>query len=170
MDMEIEILLYFVVPLSLGIVITLTGAIILFVASRKKPKSEQIDIDIESWSTTGGKIISAHLGDRQADKTYEPIIEYIYAINETEYRGNKIFPGESVGSNKEDAQEILDAHPVNSYVLVRYNPKNPAESALEAQPHPMSSLTLAGWVLTGFGVCACCFTTFMILLIFGAAQ
>lgn len=166
--MDIKILLYFVVPLSLGIIITLTGAILLFVASRKKPKVAQVDI--EEWSTTGGKIISAHMGERQSNDTYEPIVEYVYTVNDTEYRGNKIFAGENVGYKNEAAQEILDQHPMNTYVPVRYNPENPSESALEAQPHPMNFMTLAGWVLTGFGVCACCFTTFMVVVIFGASQ
>lgn len=161
-------LFYFVVPLSLGVIITLTGAILLFVNSRKKPKAGEVDIG--DWATTGGKVTSARLDERQPNDTYEPIIEYVYTVNDAEYHGNKVFPGENAGTKKVAAQEILDKHPVNMYVPVRYNPQNPSESALEAQPHPMNFTATAGWVLTGFGVCTCCFTTFMIFIIFGAAQ
>lgn len=166
--MDTRFLLYFVVPLSLGIVITLAGVILLFVDSRKKPKIGEINI--EDWLTTGGKVTAARLGERQSGDTYEPVIEYVYTVNDAEYHGNKIFPGENASSKKDKAQEILDKHPVNMYVPVRYNPKNPSDSALEAQPHPTNFIGLAGWVLSGFGVTACCFTTFMTFVIFGAAQ
>jgi len=162
------ILLYFVVPLALGILITLSGVILLFIDSRKKSKAG--DIDIEGWDTTGGKVTATRLGDVQSGDTYEPIIEYVYTVKDTEYRGNHIFPGENIGSKKDSAQEILDKHPVNMYVPVRYNPEDPSESALEEKPHPMNYIAMAGWVLTGFGVVSCCFTTFMTFIVFGASQ
>jgi hypothetical protein len=166
--MDTRFMLYFVVPLSLGIVITMVGAILLFVNSRKKSKVEEIDI--EDWSTTGGKITSARLGKRQSDDSYEPIIKYVYTVKDTEYHGHKIFPGENPSSQKDSAQVILDKHPVNMYVPVRYNPENPSESALEAQPHPINIITLVGWVLSGFGISTCCFTAFMTYVIFGTAE
>lgn len=167
--MNTTFLLYFVVPLSLGIVITLAGAIFLFIDSRKKPKVGEIDI--EEWLTTGGKVISAKLSKQHADETYEPIVKYVYTVDGTEYHGSMIFPGQKHTNSKKDAaQEILDKHPANMYVPVRYNPENPEDSALEAQPHPMNYIALAGWILFGFGVSSCCFTAFMAFIIFGAAQ
>jgi hypothetical protein len=166
--MDIKFLLYFVVPLSLGIVITLAGAILLFVDTRKK--SKVAEVNIEDWLTTGGKITSAQLGEKQSDDSYEPMIEYIYTVNDTEHHGNHIFAGENIRTKKEAAQEVLDKHPVNMYVPVRYDPQTPSDSALEARPHSMNSIALAGWVLSGFGVLSCCFTAFMTLVIFGAAQ
>lgn len=166
--MDARFILYFVVPLSLGIVITLVGVILLFVDSRKKPKAGEINI--EDWPTTGGKVTTARLGEKQTGDTYEPVIEYVYTVNDAQYHGNKIFPGENPSSKKEAAQEILNKHPVNMFVPVRYNPTNPSESALEVQSQPMNFLVLAGWVLSGFGVLSCCFTAFMTLVIFGAAQ
>ena len=166
--MNMRFLLYFVVPLSLGVIITVVGAILLFIDSCKKPKVGQVDIT--GWSTTGGKVISVRLEERQAGNTFDPIIEYVYTVKDEEYHGNKGFPGENDSPQKDAAQEILDKHPLNSYVPVHYNPENPSESALEEQPHPMNFISMAGWVLTGFGVCACCFTTFMAFVVFGAAQ
>jgi hypothetical protein len=166
--MDTRFLLYFVLPLSLGMVITLVGAILLLINSRKKPKAGEIDIG--EWSTTGGQVRSARLGERQTDDTYEPVVEYVYTVNAAQYHGNKIFPGPNAGSKKEAAQGILDKHPVNMYVPVRYNPNDPSESALEAQPHPMNYIALGGWVLTAFGVCTCCFTAFMTFVIFGTTQ
>jgi hypothetical protein len=166
--MNMRFLLYFVVPLSLGVIITVVVAILLFIDSRKKLKVGQINI--EGWSTTGGKVTAARLDERQSGNTYDPIVEYVYTVKDAEYHGNKVFPGENASSKKDIAQKILDKHPVNSYVPVHYNPESPSESALEEQPHPMNFIALAGWVLTGFGVCACCFTAFMTFVIFGASQ
>jgi hypothetical protein len=166
--MDTRFFLYFVVPLSLGVVITLVGAILLFIDSRKKPKDGEVDI--ENWLTTGGKVTSAKLSEQPADDTYEPIVNYVYTVNDTEYHGSKVFPGKNPSSKKDTAQEILDKHPVNMYVPVRYNPENPSDSALEAQPLPMNYIALAGWILSGFGVSSCCFTAFMTFVIFGAAQ
>ena len=165
--MDTRFFLYFVVPLSLGIVITLVGAILLFVDSRRNKKTSQTDDG--DWATIGGKITAAHLGDRQAGDTYEPIIEYTYIVDNVEYQGNHIFPSGNASSKLDDAQEILDRHPVNTYVPIRYNPQTPNASALEPQPQQTNIIRLAGWVLTGFGICTCCFTTFMVLVIFGAA-
>jgi hypothetical protein len=166
--MDTRFILYFVVPLSLGIVITLVGIVLLFIDSRKKPKAGEINT--EDWLTTGGKVTSAHLGEIKPSDTYEPVIEYIYTVHDAQYHGNKVFPGGNPVSNKEAAQEIIDKHPVNMYVPVRYNPENPSESSLEAPSRPMNSIALAGWVLSGFGILSCCFTGFMTFIIFGAAQ
>ena len=121
---------------------------------------------MEDWATTGGKVMSARLDESQSGDTYKPIIEYAYTVNDTQYQGNNIFPGENASFKKDLAQK----HPVNMYVPVRYNPKNSSESALEPQPHPTNFITLAGWVLTGFWICAFCFTVFMTFVIFGMAQ
>jgi hypothetical protein len=166
--MNTRFFLYFVVPLALGIVITLVGAILLFIDSRKKQRTDEVDI--EDWLTTGGKVTSAKLSKQNADDTYEPIITYVYAVNNREYHGSRVFPGKKTNSKKDMAQEVLDKYPENTYVPVRYNPKNPEDSALEAQPHPMNYIALAGWILSGFGVSSCCFTAFMAFVIFGATQ
>lgn len=166
--MDIKFFLYFVLPIILGVIIALTGAILLFVDSRKKPKAGEVDI--EDWEMTGGKIISAQLSESQSDNTYQPMIEYVYTVNGVEYHGNKIFSGKNEGAKKDAAQATLDKHPVNMYVPVRYDPKNPSDSALEARPHPTSFIAIAGWTLAGFGFISCCFTAFMTFVIFGATQ
>lgn len=164
--MDTRFILYFVVPLSLGIIITLAGVILLFVDSRKKQKAGEIDI--EDWLTTGGKVISAKLSKEHPDATYEPMVKYVYTVDGTEYHGSKIFPGQKHTSSKKDiAQEIINKHPTGMYVPVRYNPEKPSDSALEAPPHPMNYISLAGWVLTGFGILSCCFTSFMAFIIVG---
>ena len=164
--MDTRFLLYFVVPLSLGIIIILAGIILLFIDSRKKPKIGEIDI--EDWPITGGKVISAKLSKRHADDTYKPIVKYAYTVNGVEYQGSKVFSGKNPSTKKDTAQEILDKHPVDMYVPVRYNPEEPSDSALEAQQRPMNYIALSGWILSGFGILTCCFTAFMTFVIFGA--
>ena len=54
----------------------------------------------------GGKILAAHLGEHETrhsdshgthvDITYEPVVEYVYTIDNAEYHGSKVFPGEDL--------------------------------------------------------------------------
>lgn len=163
--MNTEFILYFVVPLSLGFMITIAGAILLFTDSRRRKKEG--DIDIEDWFATGGKVISAKLSKRHEGDTYEPIIKYVYTVDGIEYHGKRVFPHQKHPLSKKDpAQDIIDRHPQNAYVSVRYNPENPSDSALEATPHPMNYIVIAGWILTGLGISSCCFTSFMAFIIF----
>jgi hypothetical protein len=152
--------------------------ILLIIASRNKKKADQGEI--EDWSTTGGKIISARLSEhevRKTDKrgthidiTYEPVIEYSYVVDDVEQRGNKFFPGETTYFSQSEAQEILDKHPVNTYVPVHYNPQDPSVSSLEERSQDSNIVFVAGWIFTAFGISVCCFTSFMTFIIVGKVQ
>ena len=119
----------------------------------------------------GGKILSARLGQHESLKQekgethtvidYEPVVEYAYSVKGVEYRGNKLFPGESLYFSQGAAQELLDQHPLNAYVPVKYNPDDPSISTLEKQPAGANYLHVVGLALAVFGVVACCFTSFM---------
>jgi len=171
--MNSQFVFYFVVPLIFIAVITFLCVILLGVSFRHRKESGQIDI--RDWSTTGGKVLSIRLDPHQPDAKhagadFEPHVEYAYVVNEIEYLGKKVFPGESGGFTKKAAQEILNQYPLNTYVPVRYNPQSPSDSALHEQSRSMDYLNLAGWVFTGFGVIACCFTSFMAFIILGAVR
>jgi hypothetical protein len=172
--MDIKYELYFVLPFVLTAAISLVGLLLLSVSYRAKKRSGQIEI--ENWSIAGGKVLSLHLINSQPDaaagngETYDPLVEYVYVVDDAEYRGNRVFPGKSASLTRTAAQEILDKYPLNSFVPVRYNPEDPSESALEAESPRMTRVNTLGWIFTGFGVCACCFTTFMGLIILGGIQ
>ena len=170
--------LYFVVPVVLGVVILFAGVVILIITSRRKKQAGEINID--DWETVGGKILSSKIEEHEAkqsdskgthiDLTYEPIVEYVYVVNEVEYHGNKVFPGVSEKFGQEVAQEILEKYPHNTYVPVQYNPDNPSESALMPQREHPDYLIMAGYLFTSFGVSVCCFTSLMAFILLGKAQ
>lgn len=176
--MNTRFILYFVVPSVSGACILLVGAILLFIAARNKKKVDQGETG--DWSITGGKVTAAHLEKHETQKndkrgthidiTYEPIVEYSYVVNNAEYNGNKFFPGEAAYFSESDAQELLNQHPLNAYVPVHYNPQDPSVSSLEERSQNSNVVYLAGWVLTAFGICVCCFTAFMTVFIVGKVQ
>lgn len=173
--MDTKYILYFVVPSVIGTCILLIGVILLIIAARKKKKADQGETG--DWVTTGGKVTAAHLEKHEAQKndkrgthidiTYEPVVEYRYTVDNVEYTGNKFFPGESTYFSESEAQELLGQHPLNSFVPIHYNPEDPSVSSLEERSQDSNVVYLAGWTLTAFGICVCCFTSFMIFLIVG---
>ena len=176
--MDIKFILYFVVPTVLGVVILLAGGILMLVAYNRKKKAGEIDI--ADWGTVGGKVISGRLeksptqlsgkDNKSAEAIYVPVVDYVYTVEGVEHQENKVFPEAGEGLSQSAAQEILDKYPVNAYVAVRYNPKDPTESALMRHPQRPSYTQMAGWLLTGFGLSVCCFTSLMAVIILGRVQ
>ena len=174
--MNFTFMLAFVLPVVLGTVILVTGGVLLFLNSRRRKRSG--DIETGDWQIAGGKILAAHLGEPEAghsDKsdpgagvTFEPVVEYVYTVNNVEYRGSKVFPGGDSDFGQVEAQSIIDKYPLNSYAPVRYDPDNPANSSLEANsPHNTHRLLVAGQTLIALGIGICCFTFFMMFILVG---
>ena len=171
--MDIKFVLYFVVPVVLIVGITALGVVFLSISANRKKKAGLVEIG--DWATTGGKILSIRLDPHPADakhvgNDFEPHVEYAYTVNNIEYQGKKVFPGESNGFTEAAAQEILKQYPLNGYVAVRFNPQDPSDSALQPHSQRMEYLSMAGYVMTGFGVLSCCFTSFMAFIILGAIK
>ena len=171
--MDRTFVLYFVVPVALGAGILLAGAILLMVASLRRRRSGEVDVD--DWETAGGKVLSAKVKKRKAaqgesDSSYEPIVEYVYVVGDVERRGNKVFFGGGEKMSQADAEAILEKYPANSYVPVRYNPDNHAESALMSHPERPSYVLMGGYLFTSFGIAVCCFTSFMFVIILGGVR
>ena len=169
-------MLAFVLPIILGTVILVTGSALWIWNSRHSKHDGQVDAD--DWSMAGGKILAAHLGEHETrhsdshgthvDITYEPVVEYIYTIDNAEYHGSKVFPGEDSDFGQAEAQEIIDRYPLNSYAPVRYDPENPSNSSLETHsPHVTHRLLIAAQSLIALGIGVCCFTFFMMFILIG---
>jgi hypothetical protein len=173
---NITFILAFVLPIVLGTMILVTGGVLWFLNSRRSKRGGEVET--EDWQMTGGKILAAHLGEhetRRTDKhgthvdiTFEPVVEYVYTIDNVEHHGSKVFPGEDSDFGQEEAQGIIDKYPLNSYAPVRYNPENPAESSLEEHsPHTTHRLLVAAQTMIALGIGICCFTSFMIFILLG---
>jgi hypothetical protein len=70
--------------------------------------------------------VERHSGSKSGTY-YVAVVDYEYAVSGQTYWGDKLRFGTG---QSDDANEIVDAHPVNSPVQVYYNPKNPNESLL----------------------------------------
>ena len=170
---EKTFLMYFLVlPISLGVGITLMGLVLLFIDSRRHKK--YISVEMDGWETIGGKVLTARLEEcqpaesdpkgSQVEPAYQPVIEFVYNVQGMEYSGNNIFPGAYENFNKVNAQAFLDKYPQNSYVPVRFDPKEPTNSALEDQPRRSNRIRLVGLLFTWFGISVCCFSSLMIFI------
>ena len=157
--MDRTFLLYFVLPVIIGVLVLVLGVILWIVAARRKKKIGEIEIG--DWETTGGKILSSRVEKResQVDHKKGTLIDITY--------GNSVFPGISEKFDEKASQEILNKYPLNTYVPVRYNPDDPSVSALMPHPGHPDYIQMAGYLLTGFGLSVCCFTSFMAFIIVG---
>lgn len=170
---EKTFLIYFLIlPVSLGVGITLMGLVLLAIESRRNKK--KVEVETHEWEVTGGKVISARLDEctttriekkgAPPEPAFTPVMEFVYTANGKEYTSNNIFPGDSENYTKTAAQEILDRFPVNSYVPVRFDPSDPSNSTLEDLPKPTNRLRMFGLLFTWFGISVCCFSSLMIFI------
>lgn len=89
------------------------------------------------WKETEGKIIKANPKRVESIvryQTYEPDIEYIYTVNDKEYRSNKLFITE-FQSDLKTIEKVLQEFKPEQTVKVYYNPRNPSESVLKRNLH-----------------------------------
>lgn len=161
---------YFIIPISLGTAITLAGAILLAIDSRRKQKVVQAQGP--AWETTGGKVVAIHMEKRQpasdqAEALQAPVVDYVYNVEEKEYSGRIIFPESERETNPEAVEEFLERFPMNAYVPVRFNPEDPSISNLDAKQWRSNRIRFIGLLCTYFGISVCCFTSFMAFLILG---
>ena len=177
--MDTTFILAFIVPIVLGTVILAVGGALLFWNSRRSKRGGKVET--EDWLTTGGKVLASHLeehdsrpGDKPdapAVKTYEPMVEYVYTVDGTEYHSSKVFPGGDSNFDQAEAQSVIDKYPLNSYAPVRYDPQNPSASSLEEHPpHTTHYLLVAAQSLIVLGIGVCCFTFFMMFILVGRFQ
>jgi len=174
--MDTTFVLAFVLPFVLGAAILVTGGVLFLLNSRRSQKAGAVET--EDWHTTGGKILAARLGEHEnrhndkqgthIDITYEPVVEYIYTVDNTEYHGSKVFPSGDSDFGQAEAQAFIDKYPVNSFAPVRYDPQSPSVSSLESHsPHATHRLLVAAQSLTALGIGVCCFTVFMMFILVG---
>ena len=115
------------------------GLVVLmfFFAARRAAKQAA------TWPTVRGKIVKSEVEEyqeRDEDSdgrvrwrtAYRPKVEYTYAVNGRELRGNQISYGMTVSAGKGYAEKVAAKFPVGSEIDVHYDPKEPSNSALTA--------------------------------------
>ena len=101
---------------------------------------------MKRWPVAEGRVLSAKVekyrqsvsrgtgGPRDRMTLYRPVLLYEYEVAGKRFRGGRI--AQSPGLNRgvpEFAQKVVDRYAVGSAVAVRYNPRRPDESVLEAR-------------------------------------
>lgn len=86
---------------------------------------------IESWSTTKGIIKHSDLQPNAINSNFTAQIKYEYTVAEKQHLSSSVRVEGTTFDSKAKAVEITQRFPVNSDVLVYYNPQSPSESFLE---------------------------------------
>lgn len=130
----------FLIVSLLGIIL-----IVMSVINRKRASASQ------SWMGAQGKVTESFVheststdSDGHTSTDYKPKVHYIYSVNGREYECNRInFGGGSTSRAK--AQSVIAQYPIESSVIVYYDPQNPKQAVLERT-------TQGGWLQIIVGV------------------
>ncbi len=133
----------------LGLFLIVAGAFLVIFNSEKMEKV----LALKKWPVTTGVIVSSKVVGKRA---FRPDIKYKYTINNKSYSDTTFLhvPGFGGRSNRLDAAEkIVQGFPPGTSVTVHYNPTNPQQSVLKANPWYSIYLQLAfGATLFACGV------------------
>lgn len=87
---------------------------------------------IAGWPGADGRVLESFVeGDVSHNK--EPRIKYEYRVRDRHYVNDRICPQGRIATSGQCAEQLVNRYPVDRPIMVFYNPKNPAESALEKQ-------------------------------------
>ena len=100
-----------------------------------------------NWPAVTGKIVQRGIETLQTDaRSFTPKVKYSYTVAGKEYAGQQVYRTGRVGSNRQPAQRLVDRLPDS--LPVHYNPENPGEAFLLANPSRIF------WIAAAFGVAA----------------
>ena len=88
-----------------------------------------------AWPTTEGRVrqfaIAAEVPDRRKETVYySPRVEYDYAVDGSEFHGQRIRMAKDSSTNRNDFVELETVLAPGNVVQVHYNPSDPAKSLL----------------------------------------
>jgi len=101
-------------------------------------RSKRLANASQSWQGTQGKVIESRVEKRTSTDTtdghsstsYDAIVLYKYSVMGKEYSGDRVAFGVK-NTNPGPANEVIKRYPVDTQVMVYYNPKKPGEAVLE---------------------------------------
>lgn len=111
----------------LGLAILLGGLLLM-------RRQVMIALRSTTWPSTAGTVVAVdrvYAGSGEdGESSYNEKVEYSYAVDGREYRGNLVAALSTLKSAKQ-VQAALEAHPVGSMVEVYFDPDDPAVCLLE---------------------------------------
>ena len=97
-----------------------------------------------SWPTVSGRIVESGIETMQTDaRSFTPRVKYSYTVAGKPYTGQQLYRIGRVGSTRRPAQRLVDG--LQDSVPVHYNPENPSEAFLLANPSRIF------WITAAFG-------------------
>jgi len=114
----------------------------------------------QAWPVATGTITKAVLEEHGSSDSaeYSVSVLYEYEVNGVRYTGRRVGFGRRGYARKKNAQAQLDRYPLNSSVMVFFNPAKPEEAVLEREA-PFTTLYLI------VGVVSLAFVVVMVLAI-----
>jgi len=108
----------------------------------------------QSWPQTTGTITAGSVATEYSNDStgYSVALTYEYAANGVTYTGKRIGFSRRTYARRSRAQAALDRYPVNSSVIVYFNPEKPADAVLMRESPDSIVLTVGGIVLLGIVV------------------
>jgi hypothetical protein len=107
-----------------------------------------------SWLQVPGTITAGSIVVLSGDDStgYAPEITYSYEVNRMRYTGKRIRFNRRQYILKSRARKELDSYPVNSGVIVYFDPQNPGDAVLIREATDSTGLIVGGIALFVFAV------------------
>jgi hypothetical protein len=132
-------------------------ALILFFVRRRIAAKAAASL---SWPSAEGSITSSavqsHWDQSQQRNTYSAAIQYVYRIEDVDYRSSRVaWGGRASSTDDRPARELAGRYPVGAAVRVHYNPDKRSEAVLE--PSSRGGLPMLTFVMATFAVMGAAF-------------
>ena len=127
-----------------GLILAFLAVLILFIGTwvrKMNPENQFVGTrnlkgNPTYWKVVKGKIVESRLEFKNASglmnrskRLYRAHFEYDYKALGREFRNTPL--NQTWTPSKENAQNFVDMHPEGSEVIVRFNPDNPDQSAMQ---------------------------------------
>ena len=118
-------------------------ALILAVMGWRMLKTDKENVRLfgvsAAWPTVTGQIGSVRLDEKRQDEgpdSFEPKIDYTYAVADRQYAGTRISFTRLVFSSEKKARAVIANYAVGAATMVSYDPADPQNSVLDRSAKP----------------------------------
>jgi hypothetical protein len=147
-------------------VFALLGAVFTILAVRSRQKARAA----LAWPTVRGEVQSSQVrehssydsDDNSTSTSYEPVVQYTYAIMGQPFESGKIAYG-ATSFGRKQAEQVAARYPAGSTVQVRYNPEKPSEAVLETRATGMNVFLIVGVAFLVIAALAVCISAIVFL-------
>lgn len=144
------------------------GLLAFAVINRRKATASQ------NWPSVPGQVVSSSVQrnthrdtDGDTSYTYQPQIEYTYAVGEQTFTGKRISFGSESSSNPRKAEQVADQYKMGTPVTVYYDPAKPQDATLQKTAAGSWVGIIVGIVFVVVSCCMCGFGATLLSRILG---